>query len=68
MERERRRKKQVALLCLGAALGVTGLIFWFVGRPMLQFVSQPEVEAADGVTAKKIQNVYVYCQYITRTA
>ena len=43
MERERRRKKQVALLCLGAALGVTGLIFWFVGRPMLQFVSQPEL-------------------------
>ena len=43
MERQRRRKKQVALLCLGAALGVTGLIFWFVGRPMLQFVSQPEL-------------------------
>lgn len=42
MERER-RKKQVALLCLGAALVVTGLIFWFVGRPMLQFVSQPEL-------------------------
>ena len=33
----------MALLCLGAALGVTGLIFWFVGRPMLQFVSQPEL-------------------------
>ena len=43
MERQRRRKKQVALLCLGAALAVTGLIFWFVGRPMLQFVSQPEL-------------------------
>ena len=43
MERQRRRKKQVALFCLGAALAVTGLIFWFVGRPMLQFVSQPEL-------------------------
>lgn len=43
MDCQRRRKKQVALLCLGAALGVTGLIFWFVGRPMLQFVSQPEL-------------------------
>lgn len=30
--------------------------------------TQPEVEAADGVTAKKIQNVYVYCQYITRVS
>ena len=30
--------------------------------------TQPEVEASDGVTAKKIQNVYVYCQYITRTS
>ena len=28
--------------------------------------TQPEVEATDGVLAKKIQNVYVYCQYITR--
>ena len=30
--------------------------------------TQPEVEATDGVTAKKIQNIYVYCQYITRNA
>ncbi len=30
--------------------------------------TQPEVEASDGVTAKKIQNIYVYCQYITRTS
>lgn len=30
--------------------------------------TQPEVEAADGVIAKKIQNVYVYCQYITRVS
>ena len=30
--------------------------------------TQPEVEASDGVTAKKIQNVYVFCQYITRVS
>ena len=30
--------------------------------------TQPEVEATDGVLAKKIQNVYVYCQYITRVS
>ena len=30
--------------------------------------TQPEVEASDGVVAKKIRNVYVYCQYTTRTA
>lgn len=29
--------------------------------------TEPEVETDDGVVAKKIQNVYVYCQYITRT-
>lgn len=29
--------------------------------------TEPEVATDDGVSAKKIQNVYVYCQYITRT-
>lgn len=28
--------------------------------------SQPVIRADDGVEAKKIQNVYVYCQYLTR--
>lgn len=28
--------------------------------------TQPEVETIEGVSAKKIQNVYVYLQYITR--
>jgi len=28
--------------------------------------SQPVIQADDGVEAKKIQNVYVYCQYLTR--
>ncbi len=30
--------------------------------------SQPIIQADDGVEAKKIQNVYVYCQYLTRLA
>lgn len=30
--------------------------------------TQPEVEASDGVVAKKIQNIYVFCQYITRVS
>ncbi len=30
--------------------------------------TQPVIQADDGVEAKKIQNVYVYCQCITRTA
>ena len=28
--------------------------------------TQPVIQADDGVEAKKIQNVYVYCQHITR--
>lgn len=28
--------------------------------------TQPVIQADDGVEAKKIQNVYVYCQYISR--
>ncbi len=28
--------------------------------------TQPIIQADDGVEAKKIQNVYVYCQYLTR--
>ncbi|MBE6605682.1 MAG: hypothetical protein E7635_01410 [Ruminococcaceae bacterium] len=28
--------------------------------------TQPVIHADDGVEAKKIQNVYVYCQYLTR--
>lgn len=28
--------------------------------------TQPIIQADDGVEAKKVQNVYVYCQYITR--
>ena len=30
--------------------------------------TQPIINADDGVEAKKIQNVYVYCQYLTRLA
>ena len=28
--------------------------------------TQPVIQADDGVEAKKIQNVYVYCQYLSR--
>ncbi len=28
--------------------------------------TQPIIQADDGVVAKKIQNVYAYCQYLTR--
>lgn len=28
--------------------------------------TQPVIRADDGVEAKKIQNVYVYCQYLSR--
>lgn len=28
--------------------------------------TQPIIHARDGLEAKKIQNVYVYCQYVTR--
>ena len=41
-KRERKRKRIVALVCLGVALAAMGLVFWFVGKPMLQFVSQPD--------------------------
>ncbi len=30
--------------------------------------TQPVIQADDGVEAKKIQNVYVYCQYLKRLA
>jgi hypothetical protein len=28
--------------------------------------TQPIIQSEDGLEAKKIQNVYVYCQYVTR--
>ena len=40
--RDKKRKQAVALVCLGLAVVVMVAIFWFVGRPMLQFVSQPD--------------------------
>ena len=41
--REKQKKRAIALAGVGAALVLTGLIAWFVGRPMVQFVSQPEL-------------------------
>lgn len=39
---QQKRKRAVALTCLGAAVLMMVAIFWFVGRPLIAFVSQPE--------------------------
>lgn len=39
---QQKKKRAVALACLGAALLLMVAIFWFVGRPLIAFVSQPE--------------------------
>lgn len=39
---QQRRKRVVALVCLGLAIALMVVVFWVVGRPMIQFVSQPE--------------------------
>ena len=45
----------------------------YVGQEALVFKlhitpseTQPIVQLENGVEAKKIQNIYVYCQYLTR--
>lgn len=45
--------------------GQDGIVFKLYVTPS---ETQPIIKADDGVEAKKIQNVYVYCQYITRLA
>ena len=45
--------------------GQDGIVFKLYVTPS---ETQPIIQADDGVEAKKIQNVYVYCQYITRLA
>lgn len=45
------------------AVGQEALIFKLY---VTESETQPIIISADGVEAKKIQNVYVYCQYITR--
>lgn len=39
---QQKKKRAVALAYLGAALLLMVAIFWFVGRPLIAFVSQPE--------------------------
>lgn len=39
---QQKRKRAVALTCLGAAVLMMVAIFWFAGRPLIAFVSQPE--------------------------
>lgn len=41
-KREQRKKRAVALTGLGLFVVFTVVICWFVGRPMIQFVSQPD--------------------------
>lgn len=45
--------------------GQQGIVFKLYVAPSK---TQPIVHADDGVEAKKIQNVYVYCQYLIRMA
>lgn len=41
-KREQKRKRVIALVGLGLLIVFTAVVCWFVGRPMIQFVSQPE--------------------------
>lgn len=41
-KREQRRKRAAALAGLGLFVVFTAVVFWFVGKPMIQFVSQPD--------------------------
>ena len=43
--------------------GQTAIVFKLYTTPS---ETQPVIEADDGVQAKKIQNIYVYCQYLER--
>ncbi len=45
-------------------LGQNAIVFKLYVTPS---ETQPVIQADDGVEAKKIQNVYVYCQYVVRT-
>lgn len=67
---------------IGGFLGVTGKEYTYKrirnmrpGQDAIVFKlyvtpseSQPVIDADDGVQAKKIQNVYVYCQHLIRLA
>ncbi len=44
-------------------VGQGGIVFKLYTTPSK---TQPVIHADDGVEAKKIQNVYVYCQYVNR--
>lgn len=37
-----RKRKKWGIVCILAVLAFMGLIFWFVGKPMLSFVSEPD--------------------------
>lgn len=37
-----RRKKQIAIISIAAVVAIFIAAFWFVGRPLVKFVSEPE--------------------------
>lgn len=41
-EKDEKKRKKWGVVCLAAVLAFMGLIFFFVGRPMLSFVSEPD--------------------------
>ena len=47
-KREQRKKRAVALVCLGLFVAFSLAVCWFVGKPMLQFVSQWTATAFGG--------------------
>jgi hypothetical protein len=44
-------------------VGQDGIVFKLYVTPS---ETQPVIKAADGIEAKKIQNIYIYCQLISR--
>ena len=39
---EEKRRRKIALACVGAFLILFALLCWFAGRPMLDFVAEPQ--------------------------
>ena len=39
---EEKRRRKIALACIGAFLVLFALLCWFAGKPMLDFVAEPQ--------------------------
>lgn len=46
-------------------VGQDGIVFKLYTTPS---ETQPVIVSADGIEAKKIQNIYIYCQFISRVS